>query len=48
MKIDGMEGEMEEILKDMLYGERLYVISVYVFFYYKWSIKIFGVGFFYY
>lgn len=30
MKTDGMEGEMEEILKDMLYGERLYATPVYV------------------
>lgn len=30
MKTDCMEGEMEEILKGMLYGERLYAAVVYV------------------
>lgn len=44
MKTDWMEGEMEEILKGMLYGERLYATVVYVLSHHI-EIKIPGVGF---
>lgn len=44
MKTDWMEGEMEEILKGMLYGERLYTTVVYILLHHI-SIKISGVGF---
>lgn len=44
MKTDCMEGEMEEILKGMLYGERLHAAVVYVLSHHI-GIKIPGVGF---